>query len=234
MPRVNNPPWSQDELILALELYLRLNPIKANAEHPEIVKLSGLLNKMHTKNIAVDVNKFRSPNAVYMKLCNFLRFDPHYQGKGLQKGGKLEEAIWNNFADKPKYLRSISAGIIKSIGELTLGDNDEYDEAFPEGRVLYRQHRLHERNRVVIKKVKANAERKNGLACSICGFDFFQKYGKLGKGYIECHHLIPVSEYAKEIVITIKDFVLVCSNCHRMLHRKRPWLSIDELSALIT
>ncbi|GAB6158809.1 hypothetical protein JCM39194_20090 [Desulfotomaculum varum] len=49
------------------------------------------------------------------------------------------------------------------------------------------------------------------------------------EGYIECHHTIPISEYAKEIKTRVSDLALVCSNCHRMLHRRRPWLSIDQL-----
>lgn len=32
----------------------------------------------------------------------------------------------------------------------------------------------------------------------------------------------------------IEDIAIVCSNCHRMLHRKRPWLSINELKQLLT
>jgi hypothetical protein len=41
-----NPPWSRDELILALDLYMRLRntPIAKNAE--EIVELSGFLGRM--------------------------------------------------------------------------------------------------------------------------------------------------------------------------------------------
>jgi predicted HNH restriction endonuclease len=31
----------------------------------------------------------------------------------------------------------------------------------------------------------------------------------------------------------VEDIALVCSNCHRMLHRKRHWLSINQLRQLI-
>jgi hypothetical protein len=30
----------------------------------------------------------------------------------------------------------------------------------------------------------------------------------------------------------VEDLVLVCANCHRIIHRKRPWLSIGELRTL--
>ncbi len=31
----------------------------------------------------------------------------------------------------------------------------------------------------------------------------------------------------------IEDIAMVCANCHRMLHRKIPWLSIKELNKLL-
>jgi predicted HNH restriction endonuclease len=30
------------------------------------------------------------------------------------------------------------------------------------------------------------------------------------------------------------DIALVCSNCHRMLHRRRPWLTMSDLKTLLT
>jgi len=50
----------------------------------------------------------------------------------------------------------------------------------------------------------------------------------LGRGFIQAHHTIPVSELRKESKTKVRDIALVCSNCHRMLHRRRPWLRIDR------
>jgi len=58
-------------------------------------------------------------------------------------------------------------------------------------------------------------------------------YGDLRKGYIEYHHTIPLSQYGEVKITNIDDLCLVCSNCHRMLHRKRPWLTIDEIKQII-
>jgi len=66
--------------------------------------------------------------------------------------------------------------------------------------------------------------------CSVCDFDFENKYGELGKGFIHVHHLVPVSEIGKSYQINpIKDLRPVCPNCHSMLHRTNPPLSIEEL-----
>lgn len=96
MPR--NPNWTRDELILALDLYFRENPNHTSDTNPEVIKLSDTLNRLPVHPISKHEEKFRNPNGVYMKLCNYLRFDPNYSGVGLKRGGKLEEEIWNEFS----------------------------------------------------------------------------------------------------------------------------------------
>ncbi len=57
---MRNPPWSRDELILALNLYLeagRLNP-----NDSRVLELSILLNKLPIHTIKPDEEKFRNPN----------------------------------------------------------------------------------------------------------------------------------------------------------------------------
>jgi 5-methylcytosine-specific restriction protein A len=61
----------------------------------------------------------------------------------------------------------------------------------------------------------------NRPVCSICGFDFEEKYGPRGKGFIHVHHVIPIHQIGKEYKIDYrKDLIPVCPNCHAMLHRK--------------
>jgi len=74
-----------------------------------------------------------------------------------------------------------------------------------------------------------------GTACVACGFDFGQKYGELGQGFIHVHHIVPLSETSYDYELDpIKDLRPVCPNCHAMLHRKRPVLQIDDLVEIIT
>ena len=71
-----------------------------------------------------------------------------------------------------------------------------------------------------------------GYGCSVCGFNFEAAYGVLGARYIEVHHLKPVADAGAEYQIDPKsDLRPVCANCHRMLHKQRPPLSIEELLA---
>lgn len=108
------------------------------------------------------------------------------------------------------------------------------DENFKEGKKILKIHTFRERNFAVIKRAKEKYKQKNGkLVCQICNFDFEKVYGDIGKDFIEAHHIIPVSNLSEHSKTNINDIVLVCSNCHSMLHRKRPWLNIDELKNLI-
>ncbi|GJH04504.1 HNH endonuclease [Paraburkholderia terrae] len=109
-------------------------------------------------------------------------------------------------------------------------------EGFPEGRRLYRMHTARERNPKLIREAKKLAlKRGDGvLRCACCSFDFGSTYGDVGHGYIEAHHTTPLSSLDETGGTTrIEDLALVCANCHRMLHRRRPWLEADELAALV-
>lgn len=111
---------------------------------------------------------------------------------------------------------------------------EELKMGFPEGKLYERVHKRRERNKKLIELVKKERlEKDKRLVCEICGFDFNQVYKELGKNFIEAHHIIPVSELKEGNETKKEDLVLVCSNCHSMLHRKRPWPTIDEIRKLI-
>lgn len=108
------------------------------------------------------------------------------------------------------------------------------DRGFPEGKAKYREHLFRERNSTVIKKAKCQFKKDNGtLYCEVCGFDFEKTYGEIGSDFIEAHHTIPISEMSTDSETRIKDLIMVCSNCHRMLHRKRPWVTKAALKSLL-
>ncbi len=174
-----------------------------------------------------------------MKLCNFLRFDPDYKGKGLTAGGKLEEVIWNEFAGNRPLLRETAASILS--GAAIVSDQkpegtrtEDPDDEFPEGRILTRLHKMRERNRALVNTKKRRVLAETGrLECEACGFDFHKFYGEAGKGFIECHHNKPLSEAASNHRTSINELSLLCANCHRIIHRSRPWLSAQDLGIIL-
>lgn len=113
-------------------------------------------------------------------------------------------------------------------------ENQELDGEFPEGKIVERIHKGRERSSKAITVAKNNFKIKNGkLFCQICGFDFEKEYGKLGAGFIEAHHIIPVSEMNENHKTQPNEIAMLCSNCHRMVHKKRPWLTMKKLNSLI-
>lgn len=81
---------------------------------------------------------------------------------------------------------------------------------------------------------RSNAIRIHRTKCMACGFDFEEVYGELGKGFIEVHHIKPLSTLDEEIVINpATDLICLCSNCHRMIHRGKNLLSLEALRLII-
>lgn len=107
--------------------------------------------------------------------------------------------------------------------------NYEEDEQFSEGTPTDTQSVRYERS----QKARRICLKEKGYICCVCEFDFEQWYGEQGKGYIEVHHIIPVSQRGGTYKLNpINDLVPICSNCHRMIHRKRDTpLTIQELKA---
>jgi len=131
-------------------------------------------------------------------------------------------------------------GFLKRRGFVVVGKDgillaskpqEEEDEvAFPEGAQVYRRHLARERSAKAVKIAKEQRMREEGdLRCDVCGFSFVQAYGEHGAGFIEAHHNVPLSASKKSVETKASDLALVCSNCHRMLHRCQPWLSVDAL-----
>jgi len=104
-----------------------------------------------------------------------------------------------------------------------------------EGDSKLASHLRYERDNSFINKIKKQALTENPLLnCQICGFSFVQTYGKIGEGFIEAHHKNPIAEsQGKPIKTKREDVILVCSNCHRMLHRAEKTLTGEELRDLV-
>lgn len=96
-------------------------------------------------------------------------------------------------------------------------EGDEPTGLHYEDATRFRFHKRIERNAKLAKEVK----KLQGHTCKICCIDFEQEYGAIGNGYIEAHHLKPIASLkgTKIAMDPLKDFAVLCSNCHRMIHR---------------
>ena len=126
----------------------------------------------------------------------------------------------------------------RELARLWNNDGENYGQPFSdpfsasEGSIELRYHYQRERSTILIKKKKEDYKKTyNKLECEICGFSFEKNYPtKLGKDFIEAHHKIPLSKINATIKTTLEDLLLVCSNCHRMIHRtKECEINLQEL-----
>src|SRR5262249_14093330 len=82
----------------------------------------------------------------------------------------------------------------------------------------YANHRKIERNRTAAHYAK----KFHGTRCQACDLDFGERYGEIGRGFIEAHHLRPIATLEEGVPVkydVAADFAVLCSNCHRMIHR---------------
>lgn len=102
-----------------------------------------------------------------------------------------------------------------------LGDLAEYAEVDPSEKYIEGHCRT-----VAVNKYERNpAARKKciefyGARCSMCEIDFEEQYGEYAKGFIHVHHLRALHSIGEEYEVDpINDLILVCPNCHAMIHR---------------
>lgn len=231
MARSRKDAWLRDELILALDLY------RAEGRTPpreSVEQLSDLLRSIPIEPELAASPRFRNTAGVQLKIYNFVAIDPEGEIEGMSRGGRGDQAVMDEFWDDQDRLRETAAAIranLETIDPNEAAVVEEEVEDAPEGRILTRTHRVRERNRRLVERKKAAA---SSLACEACDFDFEAAYGKRGTGFIECHHTVPVRDLVAVSRTRLDDLALVCANCHRMIHRGAPWLTVEEVRALVS
>lgn len=116
-----------------------------------------------------------------------------------------------------RFMHQILAGLLRyDDDEEALVSDPLLPESSLEGRPIETLGLRFERS----PSIRRQAIQFHGLKCMICDFSFQFTYGDLGLGYIEVHHLEPLSHVQAEHDVNPKtDLVVLCSNCHRIVHR---------------
>lgn len=149
----------------------------------------------------------------------------------------IPKSIYNSKNFRIANPTTITEDIFNQLFKLNLKsipNNIREQCQFPEGKLVERKHLSRERNQKLIKEAKRRFKLTHGkLFCQICYFNFEEVYGQIGVDFIEGHHTKPVSELNEKSKTKITDIAMVCPNCHRMLHRRRPWLKMSDIRNLI-
>lgn len=232
-----NPAWTRDEIVLACGLAEQNGWRQLDDRDPRVVELSRLLQTPAFHPVDGRRADFRNPAGVARKTADIVTRHPDYVGRPTN-GNRLDRSVLRDFLDNPAVMQA-QAAAIKAM--LVAWDNDrselpDLDTALlgaEEGGLLLRAHLKRERDpRLKAKKLADAMRHGREIACEACGFDFHRVYGDRGQGYIECHHRTPLGVSGK-VTTRLADLALICSNCHRMIHRTKRWLTVEELRALI-
>jgi predicted HNH restriction endonuclease len=117
----------------------------------------------------------------------------------------------NLCARAASFFESVARTLPKATPE-----NDER-EVYPqtENRKLVTSHLQRERSSYLATERKIHDD----YECQVCGLRFENDYGKLGEGFAEAHHRIPLHRLNGKVKTRMEDLATVCANCHRMLHK---------------
>ena len=136
--------------------------------------------------------------------------------------------------DSPRVEKHIIHKAISLLGDYakypSIYADDVKDEKLIEGAKREVFVNSYERN----PKARQACINHFGLNCSVCEFNFKERYGERGKDFIHVHHLKQLSSINEEYEVDpINDLCPVCPNCHAMLHMTNPPCSIEELKKII-
>jgi 5-methylcytosine-specific restriction protein A len=122
------------------------------------------------------------------------------------------------------------------LDEAKLKQHENIDESYLEGKEYYGVHKRRERKSKASKDKKEQVYKATGdLKCEACDFSFVALYGERGKQFAECHHENPLADIdpTENTRTHLSDLAILCANCHRMIHRYKPWISVQTLRKLI-
>jgi 5-methylcytosine-specific restriction enzyme A len=235
---LSNPDWTRDEIILACALVEANGWKQLDAHDPRVKALSELLQSPVIHPAAPRNPDFRNPAGVALKTYNVASTHPDYRGAP-SNGNRLDKEVLDDFREDPPRMRAMAARIRELLARDEARSSDELPDLDPaditagEGGLALRAHLRRERDpRLRRKKITDTKRRGLPIACQICGFDFGHTYGSHGLDYIECHHRTPL-HVTGQTQTRLADLALLCSNCHRMIHRTKRWLTVEELQDLV-
>ena len=147
------------------------------------------------------------------------------------------ESIFQNSLPNKEALEIIHMSSPSSGKHLLIADeNAVVKEGAPNNRTQTIRDRSRRLREAAIEAFRA---KENSIHCCVCNFDFSKKYGQIGTDFIEVHHEKPIAFYTSDdesqvISAALANLKLLCSNCHRMIHRNRTELmSVEELKKLL-
>lgn len=176
--------------------------------------------------------RFQNSVSLWANRVQFARL--HLVGRGLlyraNGGPGAYRGIWKLTPKGVAYATKVRGATYTEADAAVDVDGIKLEYEVWEGEKSARLTSHYERN----PALRAEAVRVHGTSCKACGFNFEVEYGTQGRDYIEVHHLVPVSALSVPALVNARtDMTVLCSNCHRMIHRypDKP-LTVEQVSGL--
>ena len=129
---------------------------------------------------------------------------------------------------EPFLFESLEAQVVDNDAEAISDPNNKIPEGAKSRVIVNRYERSYEARQACLAA--------KGYTCQVCGMNFEEVYGEMGRDFIHVHHIVPISEIGQSYQVDpIKDLVPVCPNCHAMLHKGIDGrvLTVEELKKII-
>lgn len=176
---MENNLWTRDEMILVLNLYLKLPFGKMDRRNPDVIRLAKIIG--------------RTPNAVALRLVNYASYDPQLKQRGITgmtHGGKKCEEYWNEYINDRERLLFESEQILAQREGTTI--EEKYSKVFRNisqgmvGKNIIREIKSRVNQNVFRQIVLANYDSK----CALTGIDISE--------LLVASHIIPWSDNERE------------------------------------
>lgn len=178
----------------------------------------------------------RGKEALYVELrFDFLSKEPLVSWEELREP-PLSGVSWGIQASGVLLRDSVAHPLDELWARRTAGDDPIFPEeissraSFPERTKKQISVNAYERN----PQARAACIAHFGLQCSVCDILLEECYGPIAAGFIHVHHVTLLSKVTPGYRVNPKkDLRPVCPNCHAVIHRRVPPLSIEEARNLI-
>jgi 5-methylcytosine-specific restriction protein A len=105
-----NPAWTDEEIILATEVYVRADGRVLGPKHPDVIRLSEVLNSLPIHSLDKRNEAFRNPSGIGMKLSNIRAADPDREG-GSPHGSQRDGLFWDELQGDESRLFDLATQI---------------------------------------------------------------------------------------------------------------------------
>lgn len=164
-------------------------------------------------------------------------YDINFTARSTKKF-KYWDLFFNGWDDDKFFVWQLKPELAEALKETGLTADVPFPDEIPseEQQILFEG----AKRTITVNAYERNSKARDlcikhyGSNCIVCDFDFEKKFGEHGKGFIHVHHVTPLADIREHYEVNpIEDLRPVCPNCHAMLHRADPPLTIEELKSIL-